>query len=384
MKKVAFLVESTFEMNHFGVRNYFSALKNVLDENHIVEFISYRMSISGIKWYKVFVRYIKNNDTVEKQDRQLKTNRHNTIKFNNLEKHLEEMPKQEKRYYYQYIGDSLKQENYDLCVITNPWCINANVKIDAKKIIGLVYDLIPNTYAFNKAKKDFDWGYMHNIGYKYYNDHCDKILAISDSIAEQYKQMYPNVCRDKVSYIKPFVTFGFENACATYKKEENAVILAAPFDLRKGLLSIPKILNELDDYIDRIYIFGVPRCSQKHFEDFFKAVDCNKVVYYPKISQEKLILLYKKCKIMLFPSLDEGLGLPILEAQICGCRVVTTDKEPMNKLVLDGSYLLTKDFDNDIENMKKILNDDDFDFKKLSEKAKEKFLYEGIENEFIY
>ena len=39
--------------------------------------------------------------------------------------------------------------------------------------------------------------------------------------------------------------------------------------------------------------------------------------------------------MLLFPSLLEGFGWPIIEAQACGCPVVTSDREPMN--VLGGS-----------------------------------------------
>lgn len=381
LKKIAFLVESTFEINHFGVRNYFSTLKNVLEKNNIVEFISYRMSISGIKWYRVSVKAMKTEE--KEEDRELKPNGRKLIRHSDLQKHLPKVSKVEKRYYYQYIGDSLKNEDYDICVITNPWCINEHVKIHAKKIIGLVYDLIPNMYSFTKADKDFIWGWMHNVGYNHYNKYCDKILTINVAVAEQYKSLYPNVQKDKVSYFKPFVTLGFENVSLDDVKKENAIILAAPFDLRKGLLSMPKIINELENNIDRIYIFGLPRCSPKEFEDFFSKVNCKKITYYPRVSQEKLISLYSKSKFLLFPSLDEGLGLPILEAQICGCRVVTTDKEPMNKLTLNGSYVLTNEFDDDIEAMKNILNDDEFNYKELGKIAKNKFLYDGIEEQFI-
>ncbi len=47
------------------------------------------------------------------------------------------------------------------------------------------------------------------------------------------------------------------------------------------------------------------------------------------ISDEELRALYSTARLMLFPSLEEGFGWPILEAQACGCPVVTTDKEPM-------------------------------------------------------
>lgn len=380
MNKVAFLVENAFDFNHFGVRNYFSTLKNILNRDSIVEFISYKMGMNGTKWYKVYVE-----DTAQQriEDRELVLNKLSTISLEHIQKHLSQLPSVKKKYHYQYIGSSLENEKYDLCIITNPWCVNNYVKIHAKRIVGLVYDLIPNVYTFTKSQKDFTWGGMHNVGYKYYNKYCDEIITINVAVAEQYKNLYPHVPKNKVSYLKPFVTLGFENADIKDIEKENAIMLAAPFDLRKGLLSLPAMINKLEDLLEKVYIFGVPRCSQKEFQEFFKKVNCDKIVYYPKISQEKLISLYSKSKFLLFPSLDEGLGLPLLEAQICGCRVVTTNKEPMNKLGLNGSYLLANILDQDIEIMRHMLNDSDFDYNKLSEVAKNKFLYDGIAEQVL-
>ncbi len=46
--------------------------------------------------------------------------------------------------------------------------------------------------------------------------------------------------------------------------------------------------------------------------------------------------LYHKCKIYVYPTKLEGLGLTILEALSCGLPVITTDAPPMNEFVKDG------------------------------------------------
>ena len=50
------------------------------------------------------------------------------------------------------------------------------------------------------------------------------------------------------------------------------------------------------------------------------------------VDSETLRALYSGAELLLFPSWDEGFGWPILEAQACGCRVVTTDREPMTEV----------------------------------------------------
>ena len=99
--------------------------------------------------------------------------------------------------------------------------------------------------------------------------------------------------------------------------------------------------------------------------------------------------MYKKSKFLLFPSIKEGLGLPIIEAQICGCRIVTSNKKPMNRLGVIGSYYLETCKKGDkIENFNKknmlnILKDDDFDYKKLSDLAWKKFNFKNVLSVFL-
>jgi glycosyltransferase involved in cell wall biosynthesis len=42
--------------------------------------------------------------------------------------------------------------------------------------------------------------------------------------------------------------------------------------------------------------------------------------------------LYSRAEAFLFPSLAEGFGWPLIEAQACGCPVITTDEAPMNEV----------------------------------------------------
>lgn len=51
-----------------------------------------------------------------------------------------------------------------------------------------------------------------------------------------------------------------------------------------------------------------------------------------KVSHEELRALYASATALLFPSLQEGFGWPVIEAQACGCPVFTSDLAPMNEI----------------------------------------------------
>jgi len=55
---------------------------------------------------------------------------------------------------------------------------------------------------------------------------------------------------------------------------------------------------------------------------------------------ETLRALYSRAEALLFPSWDEGFGWPIIEAQACGCRVLTTGKAPMTEVGGEAAFYL--------------------------------------------
>lgn len=58
----------------------------------------------------------------------------------------------------------------------------------------------------------------------------------------------------------------------------------------------------------------------------------NMVLEVTRCSNEALRAFFSMASAMVFPSLMEGFGWPIIEAQACGCRVVTTDRTPMTEV----------------------------------------------------
>lgn len=48
-------------------------------------------------------------------------------------------------------------------------------------------------------------------------------------------------------------------------------------------------------------------------------------------SDRELVALYSLASALLFPSLHEGFGLPIIEAQACGTAVITSNRQPMTE-----------------------------------------------------
>jgi glycosyltransferase involved in cell wall biosynthesis len=54
------------------------------------------------------------------------------------------------------------------------------------------------------------------------------------------------------------------------------------------------------------------------------------------VSDESMAEIYRVSDVMLLPSMGEGFGLPVLEAQACGCPVITQDCSAMSELTENG------------------------------------------------
>jgi glycosyltransferase involved in cell wall biosynthesis len=62
--------------------------------------------------------------------------------------------------------------------------------------------------------------------------------------------------------------------------------------------------------------------------------------YLSNVDDELLSALYSACEVFCFPSIDEGFGVPIIEAQICNALVITSDKEPMREVAGEAAILV--------------------------------------------
>jgi glycosyltransferase involved in cell wall biosynthesis len=65
-----------------------------------------------------------------------------------------------------------------------------------------------------------------------------------------------------------------------------------------------------------------------------------RVLEAAEVSDQELNALYGNARLLLFPSLAEGFGWPIVEAQACGCPVVTSNRSPMTEVAGGAAILI--------------------------------------------
>lgn len=70
------------------------------------------------------------------------------------------------------------------------------------------------------------------------------------------------------------------------------------------------------------------------------------------VPNEDLVKMYNLANVFVMPSLYEGFGLPVLEAMMCGCPVITTKKGSLPEVAGDSAYYV----DVDVESIAKGLS----------------------------
>src|SRR5581483_2263572 len=62
-------------------------------------------------------------------------------------------------------------------------------------------------------------------------------------------------------------------------------------------------------------------------------LQANDVVFVGRVTDDELVELYNRCTLFVFPSLWEGLGLPVLEAMACGAPVIGSNTTSMPEVL---------------------------------------------------
>ena len=68
------------------------------------------------------------------------------------------------------------------------------------------------------------------------------------------------------------------------------------------------------------------------------------------ISDEDINKVYSRNDILVFPSLYEGFGMPIIEANYVGIPVITSNLSPMKEIARNSSLLFDPYKPNDLKN----------------------------------
>lgn len=170
---------------------------------------------------------------------------------------------------------------------------------------------------------------VHKRRLKLVEKEIDCVIAVSNATKKDLMEV-SSIPEEKITVI-------YEAAGKQYKPQTKEKVE----DFRKRM-SLP------DKFI--LAIAGVG--SRRNLERVKQATKGSNLVIagidLPNLDSEEFPLLYAAAEMLLYPSLYEGFGLPILEAQACGCPVITSNVSAMPEVAGDGAILVDPNSTEDI------------------------------------
>jgi len=110
---------------------------------------------------------------------------------------------------------------------------------------------------------------------------------------------------------------------------------------RKGVLAIYRAYAATQPSPPELWLIGsTPTAELRGLADRIPVP--GKVRFLTGLDNDQVNAAYAHAKILLFPSLEEGFGWPIVEAMASGCPVITTAAAPMTEVAGNAARLIPR------------------------------------------
>lgn len=238
--------------------------------------------------------------------------------------------------------------------------------------------------TFRERIKNFIMDALTNLAIK----RAKKIIVISEATKRDLIKFF-NVAKDKIVVVYPgFSDFSkilerpikninqkFFLFVGTIKERKNPIAVIKAFSVFNknynnefGLILAGK-LNSESDYFKKII-------------EFLKNENLGGRVWLTNhVSDNELAFLYKNATALVFPSLIEGFGFPVLEAMSCGLPVITSNISSLPEVAGQAALLVNPRDEEEVSRaMTSIVNDSNLRQKLINEgfQQVQKFKWENM------
>jgi glycosyltransferase involved in cell wall biosynthesis len=205
------------------------------------------------------------------------------------------------------------------------------------------HDLLPIRAGFGEFP-EYKTGWTGKILQQMIVKGLNKATKIA-CVSEQTKKDVMRICSNArdVSYIPLGFNYPY-SPMAPSSAKQHLTNLGIPLNSRfilhvganhwyKNRLGVLSIFYQImiKQNNSEFYLVMVGKSITDEMHNFIKNKNLSQhIIELTNIDNEDLRALYSTATALLFPSLQEGFGWPIIEAQACGCPVFTSNIPPMN------------------------------------------------------
>lgn len=168
---------------------------------------------------------------------------------------------------------------------------------------------------------------------------ADKIVTVSIAVKNDIQKHFQDIKEEKIEVIYHGLHSRFSQSwrpeclavvCAKYNLQPGFLLFVGNIEPKKNLESVLHayhVLKQNRSITQKLVIIG--QKGWKYKSVFNKIRDLRlfeEVVFLNYVEEVDLPALYRSASALLFPSIYEGFGLPVLEAMACGCPVITSSR----------------------------------------------------------
>ena len=215
-------------------------------------------------------------------------------------------------------------------------------------VVAQLYDIIPYLMRekYLPTKQDYE-KYMDCVQLLHW---ADGVLAISNSARDDAIKAF-GLEPEKISLAYLGNSGDFHKI--DVPKEEKAALyeqfgITKPFlmcsasaDARKNVISAIEAFSMLPERLrsshQMVIVGRISAETQAHYQKLIHRRKLGSSICFTGfVTQEQLVQLYNLAKLLIFPSLYEGFGIPVLEAWACGTAVAASNNSGLGEVVGDA------------------------------------------------
>jgi glycosyltransferase involved in cell wall biosynthesis len=189
---------------------------------------------------------------------------------------------------------------------------------------------------------------------KHAAQNSDLIIAVSQFTADQVH----NLLKVPTSRIR-VVPHGVHQLSLDFSiQRENIVLFVGTLQVRKNVARLLEAFEATDCPDWKLILAGAPGGygGTEIMEQIGRSRKRDRIEVTGYVTPEELEKLYSRAGIFAFPSLDEGFGIPVLEAMAHGIPVLTSNRPALAEIAA-GAAILVDPLDTDAiaENLKQLM-----------------------------
>ncbi len=226
-------------------------------------------------------------------------------------------------------------------------------KTEIKSVVT-IHDLIFERYPYQYNSIDVQ---IYRRKFRNACEHTDKIIAISNQTKKDIIQLY-KIPANKITVCYQSCNPAFENKVSDAEKQrikqqynlpDKFFLYVGSIIERKNLLTICKAMLQLKDTLNiPLVVIGEGKKYKQKVKEFINQHSLqSKIIFLSEIqslqslksfqSSEDFPAIYQQAMCMIYPSVFEGFGIPVLEALWSRVPVITSNVSSLSEAGGDGA-----------------------------------------------